>query len=303
MMDATMSIAESKTVVDFGIQIDFDRDSRDPARIFRAMSNLIYSFQQLDYALVGSIDVSIEPILMLENVEAGSLRTWLRESVLSVEDGSLRSGDWKKIVGQYLVRGKYILLRFLENKKTLSSRDDLLRLQHELVSAAEETQVRGIPIYSPVPMPKLLGGIKSVNEALSELGNLDKAKFISSDGDVAMNPILAFSLSEMEELLTREVITNESTLILKVKKPDYLGESKWEFVFEHAIDAKILDSDWLSRFQRREVDVRPGDALRALVQTQIRYGYDGDVIGISYTVLQVIEVIPFSQPQQPRLHE
>ncbi len=76
-------------------------------------------------------------------------------------------------------------------------------------------------------------------------------------------------MSDVEELLTREVIPSQTVLILKVKKPDYLGTSKWEFVFEHAIEAKILDVDWLVRFQNRREDVRPGDAIRAEVLTEV----------------------------------
>lgn len=296
-----MPLPPSKQIVDFGIEIDFDRDSADPARIFRAMSGLIDSFQQLDRSLVGSIDVSIEPVLMLEDIESGSLKTWLREAILSADDQALKSGDWKKIVGHYLVRTKYIVLRFLEDKEKISNREEIALLQREIVAAAEETEVRWIPAYNPVPMPKLLGGIQSVNEALANLGQKDKAKFISNDGDANLNLTFQFSISEMEALLTSEILSSESVMILKVKKPDYLGESKWEFVFGRGIEAKILDAEWLSSFQSRSEDVRPGDALRALVKTEVRYGYEGDVVGTSYAILKVIEVIRFNSASQGRL--
>jgi hypothetical protein len=265
------------------------------------MSGMIDSFQSLDRALVSSIDVSIEPVLMLEDIEAGSLRTWLRAVIESLDDDALRSGEKKRIIGAYLVKSKYIALKFLEDKDRLPSRDDLSRLQRELVSAAQETGVNWMPAYIPVPLPKLLGSIQSVGEAVSQLGSKDKATFISADGDADLNRTLLFSLSDMEELLTMEIISNDSPMILKVKKPDYLGESKWEFVLTRGVEAKILDTEWLLRFQNRLEDVRPGDALRALVRTEIRYGFEGDVIGTTYTVLKVIEVLRFNPPVQGRL--
>jgi hypothetical protein len=164
-----MPIPASAQAIDFGIEIDFDRDSLDPARIFRAMSGLIDSFQQLDRSLAGSIDVSIQPVLMLEDIEAGSLKAWLRSALLSADDQALKSGEWKRIVGNYLVKAKYIVLRFLEDKQKLSDREDIARLQREIVAVAEETEVRWIPAYNPVPLPKLLGSIQSVNEALVHL--------------------------------------------------------------------------------------------------------------------------------------
>lgn len=296
-----MPLPPSKPTVDFGIEIDFDRGSPDPARVFRSMSGLIDGLQQLDRSLVGAIDVSIEPVLMLEDIESGSLKTWLRSVITSTDDKALKSGEWKKLVGHYLVKAKYIVLHFLEDKKKISSREDFARLQQDIMSAAEETEVRWIPLYNPVPLPRLLGSIQSVNESLGQLGDQDTAKFISEDGDARLNLSLEFSISEMEELLTSEIISSESSMILKVKKPDYLGESKWEFVFQHGIEAKILDTEWLTKFQNRGVDVRPGDALRAQVRTEIRYGYEGDVVGISYSVLKVAEVIRYNPPAQSKL--
>jgi hypothetical protein len=293
-----MPIPESREAIDFGIEIDFDRDSADPARVFRTMSGLIDSFQELDRSLAGAIDVSIAPVLMLEDIEAGSLKVWLRELLQSVNDEALKSGEWKKVVGNYLVKTKYIVLKFLEDKDKLSNRDDIARLQREITVAAETTDVKWIPAYGPVPLPKLLGSIQGVNEALGHLGKKDTAKFMSAEGDANLNLTLQFDISEMEELLTSEVISNESPMIVKVKKPDYLGESKWEFVFEHSIEAKILDAEWLTRFQNRLEDVRPGDALRALVRTEVRYGYEHDVISTRYSILKVIEVIRPVYPSQ-----
>jgi hypothetical protein len=90
-------------------------------------------------------------------------------------------------------------------------------------------------------------------------------------------------------------------LILKVKKPDYLGESMWDMKHENrTIKAKITDEGWLMDFQRREVDVRPGDALRAKVRMETKYGYDGEVVGIYYTIIEVVEVIG-SSSDAPRL--
>jgi len=296
-----MPLPQSKYPIDFGIQVDFDRDSPDPARVFRTMSGLIDSFQQLDRSLAGAVDVSIEPVLMLEDIETGSLKVWLRQILQSTDDQALKSGEWKKVVGNYLVEAKYIFLRFLEDKDKISSQEDMLRLQREITAAAEKTDVRWIPAYNPIPMPKLLEGIEGVNGALAYLGEKDKATFMSNDGDTNFNLNLQFSISEMEELLTSEVITNESPMILRVKKPDYLGESRWEFVFEHSIEAKILDAAWLLRFQNRGEDVRPGDALRVMVRTEVRYGYSHEVIGTRYSILKVIEVIRGSTPSQHNL--
>lgn len=294
-----MPLSESRQEIDFGIEIKFDKGSIDPARVFRSMSALIESFQDFDRALARTIDIDVEPVLMLEDIEAGSLRTWLRDVINVADDQTLKSGDWKKLLGAYLVRGKYILVRFLEGKKAISSREDISNLQIELVKAAEETQLRGFAVYQAMPTPRLLGSIQELNSALAQLSKTDRATFISREGDASLNLDLAFSLHDVEDLLTRETISNEGQVILKVKKPDYLGESMWEFRFEGGpLEAKILDFDWLSRFQKREVDVRPGDAIRVTMKSESRYGYDGEVVGVRYSIVRVVEVIHFNPPTQ-----
>jgi hypothetical protein len=49
--------------------------------------------------------------------------------------------------------------------------------------------------------------------------------------------------------------------------------------------------DLLRRFQARNVDVRPGDALLCMVAMTHLYGHDNELIGEQYTITQVINVL------------
>ena len=83
---------------DFAVEIDFEPEAGfDPARVFKSMSQLIDAFRDIDMRLVTAIHSDITPVLMLEDIEAGSLRTWLRSRLdLIPADDVLRQGDWKK---------------------------------------------------------------------------------------------------------------------------------------------------------------------------------------------------------------
>ena len=88
-------------------------------------------------------------------------------------------------------------------------------------------------------------------------------------------------------------------MILKVKKPDYLGESKWDFRHGgRSFPAKVIHREWLESFQNRDVDIRPGDSVRSKVEIINRYDFDGELISTDYNILQVIEVIQLSSPKQ-----
>ena len=99
---------------DFCIEISYKKGSGSPSRVFRSMSELIDSFQEIDRKLVTSIDVNIEQILLLEDIEAGSIRVWLRSVLKLIPDDAAYNLDWKPIVGQYLVRAKKAMVDFLE---------------------------------------------------------------------------------------------------------------------------------------------------------------------------------------------
>jgi hypothetical protein len=97
----------------------------------------------------------------------------------------------------------------------------------------------------------------------------------------------------IEALLTRETLSSKSEMILMVKKPDYLGQSQWDFRHgTRPVIAKILDTAWLRQFQTRKVDVRPGDSLRADVEVVVKYGYDNEVVSIQYNIVHIKAVLP-----------
>ena len=141
---------------DFEIKIDFEKGSRDPSRVFTTMSNLIETFETIDADLAKTIDTSISPILILEDIETGSLKSKLRNILSSVDDNGIKNLDWKKIVGIYLYKAKYKILEFLDDKEEISNRQEIDLLQNDLMLLAEETNVRALPGYSQIPTQSLL---------------------------------------------------------------------------------------------------------------------------------------------------
>lgn len=298
-----MSASFQRLESDFAVEIDFEPETGfDPARVFKSMSQLIGAFQDIDMRLITSINSAIGPVLMLENIETGSLRTWLRSRLdLLPGDDVLKDGDWKKIVGFYLVRCKHIIVRFIEGKATITTRSDVQALEAELLAAAEETQIRRIPAYEPINRKDLLEGIQEISNALAHLEGNDGASLITMEGKANFNLNFRISDQTIEELTVEENISHEEEMILKVKKPDFLGESKWECIYEKAIEVKITDIEWLAKFQNGEEPIFPGDSLRAMVQVAVKYGYNREVVSREYHVTKVIKILHRDKPEQKLL--
>ena len=58
---------------DFGITIDFTRGESDAVAVFSGLSQLLKGFSELDEVLMEALDADLEPIMVLEDVEAASI--------------------------------------------------------------------------------------------------------------------------------------------------------------------------------------------------------------------------------------
>ena len=295
-------IMNDKPQADFCIEIDFKKGTEAPSRVFRALSDLIDAFHTFDLDLISSIDSKIEPVILLEDIETGSIKTWLRYVLTAVDDEAIKKLDWKPAIGKYLVKAKYLLIDFTKEKTEISDKNQIKQLQDELLNLAKETDVKSIPDYQSVSVEKLLQNIKAITQSASGLNPEDKLIYRTGEGATPFNLSFRYVPETVEALLTRESIESKQTMILKVKKPDYLGESRWDFRHgDRSLPAKITDTSWLRGFQNREEDVRPGDSIKAEVQITTKYGDDLDVISVAYEILKVLEVIKYTRPEQGKL--
>ncbi|MGH9417022.1 MAG: hypothetical protein ACRD01_10385 [Terriglobales bacterium] len=287
----------------FAIEIDFVKGRGSPSRPFRVLVDLTEAFARLDRDLVRTVDATIEPVLLLENVEAGSIRAWFATVLRSADDNALASGDWKKIVGAFAVKSKYMILKRLEGASSVTDPELLEGMQIELLMEAERTGVRGLPGYAPISRTRLAAHIAEITVSLESLSDGDSACFQSPlDGTVPFNTALRVVPEEMTELLASRILTNDIEMILKVKKPDYLGSSMWEFRHEgHPLEAKIADEGWVREFHVGGAGVVPGSALRASVRVELAYDLENEALPARYTILKVLEVLPPGRERQELL--
>lgn len=283
---------------EYCLKIDFEKHSEYPTRVFKAMSGMIESFQEFDKILAKTVNVKIEPIILLEDIETGSLKTWLSTTLNNIDDEALKELSWKKAVGSFLVRGKSKLLKYVENKTTIEDREELTDLSKDLNQLAAETETNHLPSYGTIPIYQILNTIIGIHNSTKDLDPKDTTTFISDEEEVQINRKLKVTNDAVEKVLTRETLSSTLELILKVKKPDYLSTAQWQFRHEgHNVDAKIIDTNWLNKFHSREVILRPGDSIKAKVKYDISYGYDNEVVAKHYEILKVDNIVSVSSEQ------
>lgn len=275
------------------IRVSFERGVGDPTRVFRAMTGLIESAQTLDSHLALSIGASVRTSLVLQDVEAASLKAKLRTVVEALPDEALKEGEVKKVIGHFLVAAKHKILDWCGERTEIANLEEVKQLQSDIHKLAEQSDVKLLPAYAPIAIPTLLADITAVHQSLSYLAANDEATLSSTEGQSKFNAEFEVSQAMVQELVTREKIAAKGERIVKIKKPDYLGTSKWEFKYAgRAVEAKILHKEWLQRFQNNQVSLNPGDSLRVILNEEVSYGYDSEIVQTDYEVVEVIEVLP-----------
>ena len=276
----------------YTITLDFGENENSPSRYFLSLSKIMDFCYSLDSDFVRCVDSSAHPLMILENVHTGSLVARLVTFLKSVDDEGLKSLNFRKIFGAYLVNVKYKIIAFLENRQTISSSEEIIELQAELIECAEK--VGQNPLSPPAFTKKdVINYIVKYQDAISELKEGDKVYYLPADerARVKFNTSFEISSESIEDLVSDESIDQDMDMILQVKKPDYLGNSKWDFRHnKRVISAKIFDEDWLEEFRNRRLIIYPGDAIRATVRCVVKYSR-GTVISETYEIKKVIRII------------
>ena len=131
---------ENPKTADFAIYIDFEPGTKNPERIFQAADQVIRSFRELDRILCKAVNSEITPIMLLEEIEVGSIKIWLRNVLEAIDDIDIENLDWRSAVCKYLVKAKYAVIKWTNKKdKEIQS---VKELQSDIRNMAEDTGVK-----------------------------------------------------------------------------------------------------------------------------------------------------------------
>jgi hypothetical protein len=279
----------------FAIKIDFNKEIESPSVVLATLSTLVDVFQSLDRALVKTIPVDLEPIVLLEDLEYSSIKLWLKNIFKKNFEQESIEFDAENL-SEYLNESRFALVNFAEKTTTITD-DPFDKIQKEIYEILSKTNpTRNMPVYNELPKKAIINTLQGFQKAIEPLKEEDKVTLITSQGEEAsLRFSFDFSPENLEELLTSETIENVNVLILKIKKPDYLGSSQWEFKGDNVFPAKISDMEWIQRFHEREFSLGPGDSIKAEVKTITKYDWNKNVISSKQEIIKVIEVIKSEQ--------
>lgn len=284
---------------DFGLELSLGPRTENPADMFQSLAGLIRAFAEIDREFAHTIDRALDPRLVLQTIEIGSLRTWLASSLRSVPDEVLKDGDWKKAIGFFLVKAKHKIIQWLEGKETIESPAEIEDLRMQITELKNEVErLRQLPVETPTPVNVIVAAVKNISVALAPLPSGQSIAYVSSEGSLEINRSFAVTDEQIEKILTKTFKTERTRMVLTVKKPDYLGKSMWDVIAQgHTVKAKIIDEHWLETFHQRQIALLPGDALSGDVRIDAHFDEEGRIFETKHTVEKVHEVVKINGEQ------
>lgn len=277
---------------DFIVYLDFVPGKSSPQRLLAALHDHLEAMEAFDRKLASCLSPGAKVVMTLENAKEGSIFLFIKTALESLDDDALKQGEFKKVVGAYLVKAKAKALDYLNTRQGIGGKHELQQLSSDLRGLAEETKVRQMAGYRSFPPHELAESLAELAKSLEGIKPGERIGMFSDQGNVLFDKPMPSIPPEAIMAIARErVLGNEVTLILMVRRPDFLGEAQWEFRHQKKkLLAKIADQAWLDRFHAGEISIAPGDALQCRVYEEYTYADDGEVVS-EYRVIRRVESV------------
>lgn len=275
----------------FSLRIKFERNSRQPERVFSSMANLIQSMQELDMVIARCVSVDLRPEYILEDVESQSVRAKLKLILLNIEDEHLLNFDWKKIVGKFLFQAKYKILSKLENVNNISRPDQIDEIAKDVDELACISGALQIPSYRAISHREMLNAIGLVSASVGRLGDNDSVEYLHDDDLIVVKDIHVIPVEEYDVLVSECIHEGEHEESLKIRKPDFIGNTGWGFMKNGKnASIKIADDEWLANFKKGDVALRPGDSMRVRIMEGVSKNKRTGSIATTQLITKVLDV-------------
>jgi hypothetical protein len=279
---------------DYEITLDFIPGDNKPEKLFIAFANAIKYFKKVDNMLAKTIAYDYDISSSLIEVRSGSLRGFFRTKVevkrteLHAQD---TSDDLETRIKNYLHNGRKTITQGLFDFE--KANDEHINLIIEKVKkVAVDTGISEEPFFAP-PSKKAMTPIIAAAQDTGETLDDKTSLFYSVENETLTE--LPKKIKMDKTLFGEEeqkTVLNTQQLILKIKKPDYLGDSKWEMKHgNNKLICKIEDNVWIEKFKSKKVFAFPGDSLFCNVRILNEYDSKLNLIKSEYFIVEVLDVI------------
>lgn len=236
---------------EYEIKIDYVPGRDDLANSLVALGKIVEGHKEVANALLSasgeteSVSTSVE----MQSIERGSIKLIFKK-IFKQKNGDVVKDE---ALNQFINDATGTLTKFVNDNNEVK-KENIDKIREQLVK-----DYNGAGGFNPLSIgamkdDQIVQCLKSLEVPKGLLGAEQgvKATFLGQTYD--MNKAFTVDETKIEkEYIETEVVKNQEVSI-QVKKPDYVGTSKWTVVYnEKSVDAKIMDEKWLGKFQNSEL--------------------------------------------------
>lgn len=279
----------------FTFTVEYSEESPHPEKIFSSIAKTIEGMQFLNEELIKCLDLKATNSLTLHSIEKGSIKVVLGAIIKTAENCELTK--------EYIEKGCIFLrnatsevIKLIGHNKRPTS-ENIKVVEEEIRKEALKSGFNALDAYSDISRVNLLKGVSLINSGVQTLPINNKVYFSLENEDVDLtggfeiNDEIVKSLTDVTEVQEKQIV------ILMIKKVDLIGASKWQFKYNYApnktktINAKIMDQEWLQKWENKEISLKRGDSL--VVEVMLERGYDNSSKKITENMIitKVLNVI------------
>lgn len=276
----------------FEIKLEFDANTENPSRLFRSFADIIENIKNLDTVLAKTVNTTVSTKIYLSDIEKGSLIGKLWHELVISDDGKIDDLENTEKVKIFIDKSRSKTLEFIQDGK--NSVDELEKLSESIQEIARNEELDKTFNYSPPNILELARNINEITETTKKLSDNEKLiiKNDSNTSEELDNESTKIDIDDVEKALTAEEINSQTIVFYKIKRPDFLGDSQWDFKHGNKnIKVKILHDAWLEKFKNGQEIVVPGDSLKVKINQNFKYNKNGYLISEKTEIIEVIGII------------
>lgn len=276
----------------FEINLLFEED-KNAIDAFTQLTKIFEVLNDFDKAVVRNVGLNYSSEYGLNDIEFSSIRTKLVQLLKATPDEILKNLDIKKTIGYFLVKIKYWLIKLLEQEKELSSKNQIQPITDKINDEIKELGLTLNIIVTQVNNYIVLNAADELAKEVNKLKDKEQIEYKSNAGNAMIQKGVFINKPKILSELGQRTIVNETREILKIKKVDFISaDPKWDFLQgKKNLSAKMLDKQWLDDFHKRNVVIKPEDALLVTLRTTHTYSPNFDEKKTDCEVVQVLSVI------------
>jgi hypothetical protein len=273
------------------VKVDYSQNAKHPEKIFRTMAELIEAIRKIDKAAVKSVSSDFTHSIELDNIEISSLVSWLLELITIPDNTEEAQDEVAESVASYVEESRNTIVDALNENDIIETANAIREIQAKLDQIAETKGLKSTLNYAPINPLKLAQNMAQLAKASNQLSEGQVAYYGVAEPSVRIERDRKVDINAIKDSLANEVIEDKSELILKIKKPDLLGSSKWVFIHgSQTISAHITHEEWLDEFHDGGVSITSGDSMRCKVKIVSHYDSRGDLKSTEWEIYEVIRV-------------